>query len=386
MEEQERIYLDHAASTPLDSEVLQIMLPYFSETFGNANSQHYFGRKAMAALDTARGTIARLIGAKDGEVFFTSGGTEADNLAVFGAARAQKKRGRNKIFISSAEHHAVIEPAEKLAAEEDFETCLIPIDRHGKIDLEYLRNNVDEHAALVAVMYASNELGTIEPVKEAAEIAHAHGAIFLSDAVQAAPYVRLNVQEIGADLLSFSAHKFYGPKGTGVLYVKSGTPMHKLLVGGEQERGFRAGTVNVAGAVGAAAAYEKTVAGMEEANAKIRRLKNLFVEEISRYPFAHINGGLGDACVPPVLNLRIDGTENTTMLSLMDLRGVAASAGSACVGGDIQPSHVLLSAGFSPEETRASFRLSFGKHNTEEEMVRAATIIGTLAEKLRTNQ
>ena len=386
MEEQERIYLDHAASTPLDSEVLQIMLPYFSETFGNANSQHYFGRKAMAALDTARGTIARLIGAKDGEVFFTSGGTEADNLAVFGAARAQKKRGRNKIFISSAEHHAVIEPAEKLAAEEDFETCLIPIDRHGKIDLEYIRNNVDEHTALVAVMYASNELGTIEPVKEAAEIAHAHGAIFLSDAVQAAPYVRLNVQEIGADLLSFSAHKFYGPKGTGVLYVKSGTPMHKLLVGGEQERGFRAGTVNVAGAVGAAAAYEKTVAGMEEANAKIRRLKNLFAEEISRYPFAHINGGLGDACVPPVLNLRIDGTENTTMLSLMDLRGVAASAGSACVGGDIQPSHVLLSAGFSPEETRASFRLSFGKHNTEEEMVRAATIIGTLAEKLRANQ
>ena len=385
MEEQERIYLDHAASTPLDSEVLQIMLPYFSETFGNANSQHYFGRKAMAALDTARGTIARLIGAKDGEVFFTSGGTEADNLAVFGAARAQKKRGRNKIFISAAEHHAVIEPAEKLAAEEDFETCLIPIDRHGKIDLEYLRNNVDEHTALVAVMYASNELGTIEPVKEAAEIAHAHGAIFLSDAVQAAPYVRLNVQEIGADLLSFSAHKFYGPKGTGVLYVKSGTPMHKLLVGGEQERGFRAGTVNVAGAVGAAAAYEKTVAGMEEANAKIRRLKNLFAEEISRYPFAYINGGLGDACVPPVLNIRIDGTENTTMLSLMDLRGVAASAGSACVGGDIQPSHVLLSAGFSPEEARASFRLSFGKHNTEEEMVRAATIIGALAEKLRAN-
>ena len=386
MEEQERIYLDHAASTPLDSEVLQVMLPYFSETFGNANSQHYFGRKAMAALDTARGTIARLIGAKDGEVFFTSGGTEADNLAVFGAARAQKKRGRNKIFISAAEHHAVIEPAEKLAAEEDFETCLIPIDRHGKIDLEYLRNNVDEHTALVAVMYASNELGTIEPVKEAAEIAHAHGAIFLSDAVQAAPYVRLNVREIGADLLSFSAHKFYGPKGTGVLYVKSGTPMHKLLVGGEQERGFRAGTVNVAGAVGAAAAYEKTMAGMEEANAKIRRLKNLFAEEISRYPFAHINGGLGDACVPPVLNLRIDGTENTTMLSLMDLRGVAASAGSACVGGDIQPSHVLLSAGFSPEEARASFRLSFGKHNTEEEMVRAATIIGALAEKLRANQ
>ncbi len=383
MQEQERIYLDHAASTPLDSEVLQVMLPYFSENFGNANSQHYFGRKAMAALDAARGKIAELIGAKDGEVFFTSGGTEADNLAVFGAARAQKKRGRNKIFVSAAEHHAVIEPAEKLAAEEGFETRLIPIDRRGKINLEYLKNNVDEHTALVAVMYASNELGTIEPVKEAAEIAHAHGAVFLTDAVQAAPYLRLNAGEIGADLLSFSAHKFYGPKGTGILYVKSGTPMDKLLVGGEQEHGFRAGTVNVAGAAGAAAAYEKAVAGMSEAGEKIRALKNLFAEEISRYPFAHINGGLGEDCVPPVLNLRLDGTENTTMLSLMDLRGVAASAGSACVGGDIQPSRVLLSAGFSPEEVKSSFRLSFGKHNTKDEILRAAAIIIELAEKLR---
>ncbi len=386
MEEQERIYLDHAASTPLDSEVLQVMLPYFSENFGNANSQHYFGRKAMAALDEARGKIAELIGAKDGEVFFTSGGTEADNLAVFGAARAQKKRGRYKIFVSAAEHHAVIEPAEKLAAEEGFETHLIPIDKRGRIDLEYLKNNVDEKTALVAVMYASNELGTIQPVKEAAAIAHACGATFFTDAVQAAPYLRLNVREIGADLLSFSAHKFYGPKGTGILYVKSGTPMDKLLVGGEQERGFRAGTVNVAGAVGAAAAYEKATAGMEEADEKIRALKKLFIEEISRYPFAHINGGAGEDCVPPVLNLRLDGTENSTMLSLMDLRGVAASAGSACVGGDIQPSHVLLSAGFSPEEVKSSFRLSFGKHNTKEEMKKAAAIIGELAEKLRENR
>ena len=383
MQEQERIYLDHAASTPLDSEVLQIMLPYFSENFGNANSQHYFGRKAMAALDAARGKIAELIGAKDGEVFFTSGGTEADNLAVFGAVRAQKKRGRNKIFVSAAEHHAVIEPAQKLAAEEGFETRLIPIDRRGTINLEYLKNNVDGHTALVAVMYASNELGTIEPVKEASEIAHAHGAVFFTDAVQAAPYLRLNAREIGADLLSFSAHKFYGPKGTGILYVKSGTLMDKVLVGGEQEHGFRAGTVNVAGAVGAAAAYEKAVSDMNEANEKIRALKNLFAEEISRYSFAHINGGLGETFVPPVLNLRLDGTDNTTMLSLMDLHGVAASAGSACVGGDIQPSRVLLAAGFSPEDVKASFRLSFGKHNTKDEMIRAAAIIGELAEKLR---
>ena len=386
MEERQRIYLDHAATTPLDGEVLQSMLPYFSQNFGNANSQHYFGRKAMDALDAARGTIAELVGAKDSEIYFTSGGTEADNLAVFGAARAQKKRGRNKIFVSSAEHHAVIEPAEKLAADEGFETYSIPIDRRGRIDLEYLKSNVDEKTALVAVMYASNELGTVQPVQEAAEIAHAHGAAFFTDAVQAAPYIRLDAGRLGADLFSFSAHKFYGPKGTGILYVKGGTPIDKVLLGGEQERGFRAGTVNVAGAAGAAVAYRKATEEMDGANGKIRALKSLFVKEISRYPFAHINGGVGEDCVPPVLNLRLDGTDNATVLSLMDLRGVAASAGSACVGGDIRPSRVLLAAGLTIEEAKSSLRLSFGKHNTEEEIVKAAAIIGEIAEKLRANR
>ena len=383
MEAQERIYLDHAATTPLDEEVLQKMLPYFTQTYGNANSQHYFGRKAMGALDEARGVIARLIGANDNEVYFTSGGTEADNLAVFGAARAQKKRGRNKIFVSAAEHHAVMVPAEKLAAEEGFETYVIPVDSRGRISLSYLEENVDDSAALVAVMYASNELGTIQPVQEAAEIAHAHGAAFFTDAVQAAPYLPLNVRRLGADYLSFSAHKFYGPKGTGVLYVKGGTPTERVLVGGEQEQGFRAGTVNVAGAVGAAAAYEKAVAEMDEANEKILALKTLFLKEISRFPFVHVNGGDGQNCVPPILNVRVDGAENAAMLSLLDLRGIAASAGAACAGGDVRPSRVLTEAGITEEQARDSFRLSFGKHNTKEEIVRAASLIGELASSLR---
>ena len=204
----ERIYLDHAASTPLDEDVLRKMLPYFTQNFGNANSQHYFGRRAMAALDDARGTIASLIGAKENEVFFTSGGTEGDNIAMFGAARAMAKKGRKKLLVSAVEHYAVSVPAERLAEEEGFDLRLIPVDKRGAIDLGFLRREADENTALVSVMTASNELGTIEPVKEAAEIAHAAGALFFTDAVQAVPYLPLNVKETNVDAMAFSAHKF----------------------------------------------------------------------------------------------------------------------------------------------------------------------------------
>lgn len=377
-----RIYLDNAATTPLDAEVLQSMLPYFSECFGNSNSQHYYGRKAAEALDAARQKIAAAIGAKDGEIIFTSGGTEADNLAVFGAARAQKKRGRTRIFISDAEHHAVSEPAAILNGEEGFEVVRIPIDGGGKVDLNFLKRNADEKTALVAVMAASNELGTVQPVKAAAEIAHAAGAAFFTDAVQAAPYLKLNVKEIGADLLSFSAHKFYGPKGAGILYVKNGVPIERLIAGGSQERGVRGGTVNVAAAAGAAAAYEKAVAEAETNNKNVRAMKQAFIREVLKYPFVHINGGDGEDCLPSIVNLRIDGAKNDAVLALLDMRGVAASAGAACAGGDVVPSEVLLAAGLSEEQAKSSFRVSFGKHNTEEEAVRAAKIIGEIGERL----
>lgn len=382
MDKTERIYLDYAAATPLDNEVLQSMLPYFSECFGNANSQHYYGRKAAEALDAAREAIAAAIGARDSEIYFTSGGTEADNLAVFGAARAQKKRGRTQIIISAAEHHAVTESAETLAKDEGFELTVIPINGDGRIDLDFLRNNVTKNTALVAVMAANNELGTIQPVNAAAEIAHAAGATFFTDAVQAAPYLQLNVTELGADMLSFSAHKFYGPKGAGILYVKSGLPIRRLIAGGEQERGLRGGTVNVAAAVGAAAAYKKTVAEMEENNQKLYALKQRFLKEISAYPFIKINGGDGENSLPSIVNLRIDGAVNDAVLSLMDLRGVAASAGAACVGGDVMPGKTLLAAGLSEEQAKSSFRVSFGKQNTEDQIVRAAKIIGEIGKTL----
>lgn len=383
MNDGKKIYLDHAASTPLDEETLQKMLPYFTQIFGNANSQHAFGRSAMAILDDARAKIAELINAADNEIFFTSGGTEADNFAVFGAARAQKQLGRNKIFISALEHSAVREPAAKLAENEGFSLIEIPVKENGIVDIDFLKSEVDESTALIAVMGASNELGTIQPIEEAAAIARRKKATFFTDCVQLAPYVVPDVKKIGADILSFSAHKFYGPKGTGILYIKNGTPMERLIIGGEQESGMRAGTVNVAGAVGAAAAYEKAVAHMSEANEKIKRLKELFLREITTLPYVHVNGGIEGECVPSLLNLRFDGVNNASLLALMDMNGIAASAGAACAGGDIRPSHALMAKGLSEEQAKNSIRFSFGKYNTEEDVIYAARTIASLADKLR---
>lgn len=383
MSENKKIYLDHAATTPLDEEILQKMLPYFTQVFGNANSQHAFGRSAMAILDDARAKIAELINAADNEIFFTSGGTEADNFAVFGAARAQKQLGRNKIFISALEHSAVRESAAYLAESEGFVVKEIPVNENGVIDIEFLKNAVDEKTALVAVMGASNELGTIQPIKEAAAAAHRVKATFFTDCVQYAPYIVPNVKELGADILSFSAHKFYGPKGTGILYIKNGTPTERLIVGGEQENGMRAGTVNVVGAVGAAAAYEKAIAQMSESNEKIGRIKELFLREITRLPYVHINGGDEGECVPSLLNVRFDGVDNSSLLALMDMNGIAASAGAACSGGDVRPSHALIAKGLTEEQAKNSIRFSFGKHNTEEEVIAAARTIAALADKLR---
>lgn len=376
------IYLDHAATTPLDRDVLQKMLPYFSSVYGNADSTHRFGRKAAAALDEARESVAAAFGVRDGEIFFTSGGTESDNLAVVGAARAAKKRGRTKLLVSAIEHHAVLLPAQRLAKDEGFTLTLVPVDRQGIVDLDFLRREADENTALVAVMAANNELGTLQPVTEAAQIAHGVGALFFTDAVQAAPYMPLKPREICADILSISAHKFYGPKGVGALYVKSGTPIEAIVLGGEQERGLRGGTSDVAGAAGLAAAYEKTLSNMRENNAKIAAAKEAFLREISVYPFVRINGGAGEKSLPSVLNVRFSGAENGTLLRLLDLQGVAASAGAACTGGDTSPSHVLLATGLTESEAKNSVRFSFGRDNTAEEAAFAARLVGKIAQGL----
>ena len=376
-----KIYLDHAATTPLDEEVLQKMLPYFTEIYGNADSPHGIGRKAMNAVDSARDTVAEWIGAKANEVYFTSGGTEADNWALRGGAYAQKSKGKTGVVLSSIEHHAVLETAKELE-KEGFSVTYLPVNDGGRVALNDLVAAVDENTGIVAIMMANNETGVVHPIKEMAALAHKKGALFFTDAVQAAPYMPLNVKDLGIDMLCFSAHKFYGPKGCGVLYVKSGVKIERLVVGGEQERGLRGGTVNVPSVVGLAAAYSKNATTMYELNKKIASLRDLFLSELSSLDGVHQNGE-GEEMLPSVLNLRFDGVRNEDFLYNMDLKGICVAAGSACASASVKPSHVLTAMGLTESEARSSVRFSFGKNNTEEEIRFAAAATVEIVQKLR---
>ena len=378
---EQRIYFDHAATTPLNKDVLEKMLPYFIENFGNADSPHALGRKAMGAVDEARDKIASLINAKKNEVYFTSGGTESDNWAILGGARAKRKEGKTHVVLSAIEHHAALSSAERLE-KEGFSVTYLPVNEGGRVEVNALKQAITEKTALVCLMYANNETGVLQPIKEAAKLAHEKGALFFTDAVQAAPYLRLDVQEMSVDMLSFSGHKFYGPKGVGVLYIKSGVKVEKLVGGGEQERGLRGGTVNVPAVVGIAAAYEKTVLEMDEANAKMQALSALFLQEISSLDGVRRNGD-GENCLPSVLNLRFAGVENTALLFNMDLKGVCLAAGSACASASVKPSHVLTAMGLSETQAKESVRFSFGKDNTEAEILLGAKLTVETVNKLR---
>ncbi len=374
----DRIYLDHAATTPLDNEILEKMLPYFTENFGNADSPHAWGRKAMNAVDEARDSLALRFNAKPSEIFFTSGGTEADNWAIRGGAYAQKRVGKTHVIISSIEHHAVLSAAEKLQ-EEGFSVSLLPVNGQGMVEPNALSELIIPQTGIVAVMAANNETGTLQPVQELAKIAHDNGSLFFTDAVQAAPYLPLDVKALGVDMLSLSAHKFYGPKGVGALYIKSGVKVDGFLVGGEQERGLRGGTTNVPAVVGLSAAYCKNGDTMSASNEKITRLRALFLEGISTLDGVEING----EGVPAVLNVRFKGVSNVDFLYNMDLQGVCLAAGSACASASIKPSHVLLAMGKREEEAKECVRFSFGKNNTEEEIARAALLTVEVVKKLR---
>lgn len=375
------IYFDHAATTPLDAEVLQKMLPYFTEEFGNADSPHAIGRKGMNAVDEARDRIAELIGAKPNEVYFTSGGTESDNWAVFGGAYAQKAVGRTHIITTMIEHHAVKAAVEKLE-KEGFSVTWLPVNDRGMVEVNALKAALTDKTGLVAVMAANNETGVLQPIREMAALAKTNGSLFFTDAVQAAPYMPLNVKELGVDMLSFSGHKFYGPKGCGVLYIRGGVKIDKHIVGGEQERGLRGGTLNVPAIVGLAAAYDKNVATMSEANEKICRLRDLFLQEISKLEGVKINGDIQNG-LPSVLNVRFQGVENTAFLFKMDLQGVCLAAGSACASASVKPSHVLIAMGRTEAEAKECVRFSFGKNNTEEEIVLGAKLTKETVETLR---
>jgi cysteine desulfurase len=355
------------------------MLPYFTDNFGNPNSPHGAGRKAMAAVDNARDTLADLLNAKPNEIYFTSGGTEADNWALLGGAYAQRELGKTHVIISAIEHHAVLTAAERLE-KEGFSVTYLPVNKGGMVELNALQEALTGRTGIVAVMLANNETGVLQDVKAFAKLVHENGGIFFTDGVQAAPYMPLDVKELGVDMLSLSGHKFYGPKGVGALYIKSGVKVWAHALGGEQERGLRGGTLNVPAIVGLTAAYEKNRATMSETNEKLLTLRSLFLKELSSLGGVSVNG---ENTLPAILNLRIEGISNVDVLYKLDLCGVQAAAGSACASSSIQPSHVLTAMGLDENQAKTCVRFSFGKNNTEEEIDKAVELFKRIVNELR---
>ncbi len=369
----ERLYLDHTATTPLDERVFEAMRPYFSGTFGNASSIHAYGRDAKMALEKARESIAKAIGAQTGEIFFTSGGTEGDNVAIQGVAAAGRKLAKGHIITSSAEHHAVLETFQVLS-DGGFHVTIIPVDQNGLIPPEQLRSALTSESSLVSLMLANNEVGTINPVKELAAIAHDHGALIHSDAVQALGKVPIDVNDLGIDVMTISAHKLYGPKGIGALYIKRGTDIPPMFHGGGQERGKRPGTENVPLAVGFAKAAEISVGEMDVEMKRLTLLRDLLEARIkNEFPAAIVNGHPHNR-LPHILNVSFDSSkitlEGEMLVMNMDLAGIAVSSGSACTSGSVQPSHVLLALGRDMETAKATLRFAFGKCNREDDVER----------------
>ena len=361
-----RVYVDHAATTPCDKRVVEEMLPYFTNEFGNADSQHFFGRDTAKAVAEARATVAKLIGCQPNELYFTGSGTESDNWALKGVALHRKDKG-NHVIISSIEHHAILTAAEWLE-HNGFRVTRLPVDSTGLVRVSDLEKAIDDQTTIVSIMYVNNEVGTIQPIKELAEVAHKHGALFHSDCVQAMPYLKIDVKELGVDLLTFSGHKFYGPKGVGALYIRNGVKIDKLICGGGQERSQRGGTTNTPAVVGLAKALEISVSEMEQNNAHITKLRDHFVERVLKeIPYVRFNGNK-QYRVPSIANFSFEFVEGEGILMLMDFNGIAVSSGSACSSGSLDPSHVLLAMGVPIEVSHGSIRFSFGKDNTMEEV------------------
>ena len=375
------VYLDNAATTPLRREAEAAMRRYCSDVFGNADSRHAYGRAAAAALASARADIARCFGATPEEIYFTSGGTESDNWALKGAALAH---GRGRVVISAVEHPAVHESARQLERL-GFGLTVLPVDGEGFVSADDLAAVMDGDVFLVSVMSANNETGSIQPVRELAEIAHGFGALFHTDAVQTAGALPISVKEIGADMLSLSAHKFGGPKGFGALYVKNGVRLEPLHSGGEQERGRRGGTSDVAGAAGTAAALTAACAEMAAKSAEIRALKDGFAARVLEgIPGARLHGTLDAArSLPGIVNFGFDGITGEELLFSLDLEGVCASNGSACSAGSSAPSRTLLAMGLTAAEARGAVRFSFGRTNTADDAAAAFAALERTVMRLR---
>ncbi|WP_462331739.1 cysteine desulfurase family protein [Schwartzia sp. (in: firmicutes)] len=361
------VYLDYAATTPTDPRVVQAMLPYFTEGFGNPSSVYSFGRETKQAVLKAREEVALLLGAAPEEIFFTSGGSESDNWALCGLSAANAEKGRH-IVTSAVEHHAVLNTAEYLRTQ-GFEVTVLPVDGKGLVRSSDLRKALRDDTVLVSIMAANNEVGTIQPLKELVEIAHERGAVFHTDAVQAAGHIPLNVNELGIDALSLSGHKLYGPKGTGALYVRKGTPIVPLVYGGGQERGLRGGTENVPGIVGLGAAASMAREEMEGEMKRLNKLRDEFISAaVSSIEDCHLNGAAGEGRLPGNINLRFDGVSSDSLLIRLDIEGYAVSAGSACSAGAVEPSHVLSAMGLSDTEAKSAVRVTLGRYTKEDEL------------------
>lgn len=360
------IYFDHAATTAVAPEVKEAMEPYFCENYGNASSLYELGYKSKEAINIARVNVAKAINAKPNEIYFTSCGSESDNLAIKGVARAHRQNG-NHIITSRIEHPAVINTCRQLE-KEGFRVTYLNVDKNGFIDLEELKNSINSKTILVSIMFANNEVGTIEPIKEISRIVHSNNAIFHTDAVQAVGNIKIDVKEIGIDLLSMSAHKFYGPKGVGALYVRDSIDFIQLQNGGHQENDKRAGTENVAGIVGLGKAIEIANDNVMQNNEKLLNLRNYCIEQIkNRIPYIRINGDLNSR-LPGNINISFLYVNGKDLVKLLAKKGICTSSGSACSSGLPQPSHVLLAMGLSEDIASSALRITLGKENTKEEI------------------
>lgn len=375
------VYADNAATTCVSKTALDAMMPYLTEQYGNPSSLYAFAQNAKEALENARKTVADIIGAQPKEIYFTSGGSEADNQAIVSMAKVGALKGKKHLISTKFEHHAVLHTLKKLE-KEGFEVTLLDVHEDGVVRLEDLEAAVREDTALVTIMFANNEIGTVQPIKEIGEFCRARKIPFHTDAVQAAGHMPINVQEMNIDLLSMSGHKFHAPKGVGVLYAKTGMPLFNIIEGGAQERGKRAGTENIPGIVALAAALKESVDNMEVNTAKIIPMRDKLFAELSKIPHSKINGSL-EHHVPGTVNMCFEGIEGESLLLLLDAKGVCASSGSACTSGSLDPSHVLLSLGLPHEVAHGSLRLSIGEYNTMEEIDHIIKVVPEVVAYLR---
>lgn len=377
-----KIYADNAATTKLSDKVLQAMMPYLTDVYGNASSLYKIGTEARAAIDEARQGIASMLGAKRAdEIYFTSGGSESDNWAIKGVCRRLKAKGKTHIITSKFEHHAVLHTCAALE-KEGFSVTYLDVYENGIVKPEDVKNAITDETALVTIMYANNEIGTIQPISEIGKICRDAGVLFHTDAVQAVGNVPINVVEQNIDLLSLTGHKFHGPKGCGALYVRNGVLLNNIIEGGAQERGKRAGTENTAGIVGLYTAMKLAIDTMEERNERLTKMRNRLIDGLLKIERSRLNGDR-EKRLPGNVNMCFEGIEGESLLLRLDLNGISASSGSACTSGSLDPSHVLLSIGLPHEIAHGSMRLSFSDDTTEEDIDYILEVVPKIVEYLR---